>query len=187
MSRTSFVVLLAAMAVAVAAAPLHGQVPKPVTKGETVTVTAVIEAIDSTNRLIALKDDKGVTETIVAGPEVKRFDDLKVGDKVTFRYYESVVYAIQPPGAKPPAPATSGMVRNVGPRPGGTMSEQLTAVVTILAIDLKIPSVTIKTADGSTMSFKIEDKKNMEGVKVGDKVQITYTRALAISVETPKK
>jgi Cu/Ag efflux protein CusF len=37
------------------------------------------------------------------------------------------------------------------------------------------------------MSFKIEDKKNLEGVKTGDKVQITYTQALAISVEAPKK
>jgi len=59
--------------------------------------------------------------------------------------------------------------------------------VTIKAIDLSIPSVTITTEDGSTMSFKVEDKKNLTGVKAGDKVQITYTRALAISVEAPKK
>jgi Cu/Ag efflux protein CusF len=63
----------------------------------------------------------------------------------------------------------------------------MTAVVTIKAIDMAIPSVTLTTADGNTMSFKVEDKKNLTGVKVGDKVQITYTRALAISVEAPKK
>jgi Cu/Ag efflux protein CusF len=160
---------------------------KPVSESAALTETAIIVAIDSTNRLITLKGEDGLTETIVAGPEVKRFNELKVGDKVTFRYYESVVYAIQQPGAKPPAAAASGIVRGTGPRPGGTMSEQLTAVVTIQAIDLKIPSVTIKTEDGSTMSFKAENPKNLEGVKVGDKVQITYTRALAISVEAPKK
>jgi Cu/Ag efflux protein CusF len=33
------------------------------------------------------------------------------------------------------------------------------------------------------MSFKVENPKNLEGVKVGDKVQITYTQALAISVK----
>jgi hypothetical protein len=37
------------------------------------------------------------------------------------------------------------------------------------------------------MSFKVEDPKNLTGFKGGDKVQITCTRALAISVETPKK
>ena len=74
-----------------------------------------------------------------------------------------------------------------GPRPGGTFSEQFTTVVTIKAIDLTVPSVTFTTADGNTMSIKVEDKKNLTGVKAGDKVQVTYTRALAISVEAPTK
>jgi hypothetical protein len=43
--------------------------------------------------------------------------------------------------------------------------------------------VTVTAADGRKMSFRVENPKNMEGVKVGDKVQITYTQALAISVQ----
>ncbi len=62
----------------------------------------------------------------------------------------------------------------------------MTATVTIHAIDLEIPSVSVKTEDGSLSSFKVEDKKNLEGFKVGDRVLITYTRALAISVEPGK-
>lgn len=186
-SRLLFAVLCAALVLTVSAGPGFAQVPKPVTKGETITETAVIEAIDATNRLITLKNDAGLVETIYAGPDVRRFNELKVGDKVTFRYYESVVYAIQPPGAKPPARVTAGMIPGTGPRPGGTFSEQVTAVVTILAIDPAIPSVTVQTEDGNKISVRAEDKKNLEGVKVGDKVQITYTRALAISVEAPKK
>jgi Cu/Ag efflux protein CusF len=184
MTRRVLVVCL--LALAVAGTYSHAVAQKPVTQGAAVTETATIVAIDSTNRLITLKDKDGITDTIVAGPEVKRFSELKVGDNVTFRYYESVVYAIQKPGDKAPAPVAGGIVRSTGPKPGGTMSEQMTAVVTIQAIDAKVPSVTIKTEDGTIMSFKIEDPKNLTGVKVGDKVQITYTRALAISVETPK-
>ena len=185
MTRKTVCALVLALAVAGALSPALAQ--KPVSKAEVVTETATIVAIDSTNRLISLKGEDGITEMIYAGPEVKRFAELKVGDKVTFRYYESVVYAIQQPGAKPPAPAAAAIVRGAGPKPGGTMSEQMSAVVTIKAIDMAIPSVTLTTADGSTMSFKVEDKKNLTGVKVGDKVQVTYTRALAISVEAPKK
>jgi Cu/Ag efflux protein CusF len=55
--------------------------------------------------------------------------------------------------------------------------------VTVKAIDAKIPSVTVLTEDGRTASFKVEDKKNLEGVKVGDKVEITYTEAVMISVK----
>jgi hypothetical protein len=185
MIRRALVLCLLALAAAGAFSNTLAQ--KPVTQSAAVTETATIVAIDSTNRLITLKDKDGITDTIVAGPEVKRFNELKVGDVVTFRYYESVVYAIQKPGDKPPAPATGGLVRSTGPKPGGTISEQLTAVVTIEAIDAKVPSVTIKAEDGSVMSFKIEDPKNLTGFKAGDKVQITYTRALAISVEAPKK
>lgn len=179
--------VLAIAAVAVAGAFSDALAQKPVNQGAMVTETAIIQAIDSTNRLITLKSEDGTVDTIYAGPEVQRFNELKVGDKVTFKYYESVVYAIQQPGAKPPDPDTIGITRNQGARPGGTMSRQMTATVTVKAIDMKVPSVTITTEDGSAMSFKVEGKKNLEGVKAGDKVQITYTRALAISVETPKK
>ena len=36
------------------------------------------------------------------------------------------------------------------------------------------------------MSFKVENAKNLEGYKVGDKIEVTYTQALAVSV-TPGK
>jgi Cu/Ag efflux protein CusF len=158
-----------------------------VTQGESVTVTATIEAIDANARLITFKNEDGTLESIYAGPDVQRFDALKVGDKVTFRYYESVVYHIQKPGDAPPVPEAAATVRTEGAKPGGTMSRQQTAVVTVMAIDLKVPSVTIKNADGNTVSFKVRDKKNLAGVKAGDKVQITYTQALAVSVEAPGK
>jgi Cu/Ag efflux protein CusF len=180
-------VVLAGVVVAAAALSAQAQAPASVSRSAVVTETAVIQAIDSANRLITLKLDDGTMDTIYAGPEVQRFNELKVGDKVTFKYHESIVYAIQQPGAKPPAAASAAMVRDQGPRPGGTLSQQLTTVVTVKAIDMNIPSVTITTADGNTMSFKVEDKNNLTGVKVGDKVQITYTRALAVSVESPKK
>ena len=162
------------------------QPAKSVSQGAAVSVTATIEAIDSKARLVTLKDEHGVLDTIVCGPEVQRFDALKVGDKVTFRYYESLVSAITKPGAQATA-QTGGVVRTGGAKPGGTLSQQLMAVVTVLAVDPKIPSITIKKADGATVSFKVEDRKNIEGVKAGDSVQITYTQALAISVQSPGK
>jgi len=124
-------------------------------------------------------------ETILCGPEVKRFDELKVGDTITFRYYESVAYAIRKPGQPTGLPAQTGpaVVRGQGARPGGTISQQETATVTIKAIDAKVPSVTVLTGDGRTVSLKVEDKNNLKDVKAGDKVEITYTEAVMISVK----
>ena len=167
-----------------ASVPLVALAQKPVTQGDIVEMTAEIVAIDHDARLITLEDEDGESETIFAGPEVKRFEDLKVGDKVTFRYYESIVSQIRRPGES--APAQSGdptLVRGTGPKPSATLSQQTTATVTITALDPKVPSVTVKTEDGRSMSFKVEDKKNLEDVKVGDRVDITYTAAVMITVK----
>jgi hypothetical protein len=104
---------------------------------------------------------------------------------VTFRYYESIAYVIRKPGQPSSLPAETGpsVTRSQGPRPGGTIAQQETATVTVKAIDTKVPSVTVLTEDGRTVSFKVEDKKNLKDVKVGDKVEITYTEAVAISVK----
>ena len=175
---------LAVLAVLVAL-PIVARAQKPVTQTEVLELTTKIEAIDKTARLVTLKDKDGEVETIYCGPEVKRFDELKVGDTVTFRYHESVAYAIRKPGQPSGLPAQTGpaVTRGQGPKPGGTISQQETATVTIKAIDPKVPSVTVLTEDGRTVSMKVEDKKNLDGVKVGDKVEVTYTEAVMISVK----
>jgi Cu/Ag efflux protein CusF len=156
-------------------------------QADAVTAPFTITAIDSGARVVTLKDKEGITRELACGPEVQRFNALKVGDTVTFRYYESVATAIRRSSGTPPAMSgNAGVTRTPGAKPGGTVAQQLTTTVTIEAIDPKIPSVTVKTADGNKLSFKVEDKKNIEGYKAGDKVDITYTQALAISVAAPK-
>ena len=175
---------LAVLAV-LAAMPLSAFAQKPVTKTESVEASATIEAIDHTTRLVTLKGKDGDVQTIYAGPEVKRFDELKVGDTVSFRYYESMAYTIRKPGQAAAAPVSEDpkIVRSTGPKPGGTVSQQLTATVTIKAIDAKVPSVTVLTEDARTLTMKVEDKKNLEGLKAGDKVDVTYTQAFIVSVK----
>jgi Cu/Ag efflux protein CusF len=159
--------------------------PKPVTQTDSVEATATIQAIDKTAREVTLKAKDGEIETIHCGPEVKRFDELKVGDTVTFRYYESIAYAIRKPGQPSGLPTQTGptVTRSQGPKPGGTVAQQETATVTVKAVDAKVPSITVVTEDKRTVSFKVEDKKNLVGVKAGDKVEITYTEAVMISVK----
>jgi hypothetical protein len=170
---------------ALVALPVVVLAQKPVTQTEGVELTAKIQAIDKDLRLVTLKDRDGDTETIYCGPEVKRFGELKVGDTVTFRYYESTAYSIRKPGQPSglPAPSDPTVVRGQGPKPSGTVSQQLTATVTIKAIDAKIPAVTVLSEDGRTLSFKVDDSNKLKDVKVGDKVEITYTQAFMISVK----
>ena len=74
------------------------QATQTVKKSESVTATATIQAIDKANRLVTLKDEKGAEDTMQVGPAMKRFDELKVGDKVKVTYYESLVLQVRKPG-----------------------------------------------------------------------------------------
>jgi hypothetical protein len=153
-----------------------------------VSKTATITAIDHTNRVVTLKDDKGSVEEIVCGPEVKRFDELKVGDTVTFSYHAAVVYEIAKPGAGAAAtPDSVSAVRGQGVKPSGAYTRQQKVTVTVEAVDPAVPSITVRAPNGNTLSAQVKDKKNIEGVKVGDKIDITYTQAMMVTVEPPKK
>jgi Cu/Ag efflux protein CusF len=169
-----------------AAAPSHAS-QKALGAAAVATVTATIKAIDSTNRLVTLAFEDGTVDTVSAGPEVRRFSELKVGDKVTFRYQESAVVQLRKPGDVTPASsATQGITRSAGAKPGGTMAQQVTARVTVEAIDAAVPSISVKTDDGRHVTYHVEDKKNLEGVKAGDRLDITLTRALMVSVADGK-
>ena len=182
MKRANWAVAAVAL---LAVSPAFVLAQKPVTETAAIEVTTEIVGLDKTTRLITIKGPDGLLDTIYAGPQVKRFDELKVGDKVTFRYSESVVYLVRKPGQPAAAapPYDPVLTRGTGPRPGATIADQVTATVKITAIDMKTPSVTVLTDDGRTLSFKVDDKKNLKGVTVGDKVEITYTTAIMISVK----
>jgi Cu/Ag efflux protein CusF len=151
----------------------------------TVTRTATIEAIDKTSRLVTLKGEKGNVVVVKAGPEVKRFDELKVGDKVSATYYESVAVHVRKPGEPEPKAATGGIAAREG-GPGGTMAAQETITVTVESIDPKAPSVTVKGPEGRVLSMRVRDPKKLEGIKAGDKVDVTYTQAFLLKVDPPK-
>ena len=159
----------------------------PVTKSSSVTTTATIQAIDSTARTVTLRDEKGQEDTYSVGPGVQRFNELKVGDKVKMTYYESLVFQMHKPGEKvSPASIDAAVERAKSALPAGTVSVQEKMTVTVKAIDPAVPSVTVTTPDGRTVTRKIDNKKNIEGLKVGDQIDITYTRAVLTSIERAK-
>jgi Cu/Ag efflux protein CusF len=165
--------------------PLTARAHQAVSQSTAIDVTAEITAIDYDERVVVLEDEGGNVEWVYAEPEIKRFNELKVGDKVTFRYYESVLSQITRASDQAPAPAATEpkMVSGTGPKPSGIISQQFSARVTIKAIDPKSKSMTVALDDGRAMSLEVIDKKILKAVKVGDKVDVTYTAAFMIAVQ----
>jgi Cu/Ag efflux protein CusF len=175
------------MATALAASSALAQAPKPIQESDVVTVTATVEAIDKANRQVTLKGEKGRVVTVTVPPEVERFDAMKVGDKVTARYIESVAVRVLAPGeTEPEAAVDLGVTPRPGEKPGATVANKVDVKVKVQAIDKQTPALTVQTPTGNSVSFKVRDPKRLEKLKVGDEINVTYTEALLLTVDAPK-
>ena len=162
---------------------------KPSIKKENVaTVKATVQAIDLATRVVTLKGPKGNVFDLKVGEEAKNLPQLKVGDEVVAQYYESIAVEVKKPG-EPGGVTASGALATAEPgaKPGGVVANQVTVTTTVEAIDPKKTHVTLKGPEGNSVKVIVRDPKNLKNVKVGDQVVITYTEALAISVEAAKK
>jgi hypothetical protein len=159
------------------------QAQEAVSKSNVLKVTATITAIDSASRMITLRDDQGNEDSFSVGPTVERFNELKVGQKVNFTYYESIVFSLVKAGEKGSGTSfEAALNRAKSALPAGTVATQETMTVTVKSIDSTVPSVTVTTEDGRTVTRKIEDRKHLENIKPGDRIDIAFTRALITSV-----
>ena len=154
--------------------------------GESVSASARIEAIEKTSRTLTIKNDDGTYETLQVPEEIKRFSELKVGDKITARYYDNVVVRLKKPGEQAVDLEDAALTRGTGQKPSGTASSQRALTVSVVAIDQKVPSITVKGPNDWTYSRKVKDRKALAQVKVGDRLDITWTEAVLISVDPAK-
>jgi hypothetical protein len=180
-----FLVGLAAMAVLVSMAHTVMAQSKTV-RSEMRTETGTVEAIEASSRTLTLKKPDGTFVTTVAGPDITRFAEIKLGDTVNVRYYENVVVRVKRSGETDVVSSATGTTGSEQVLPGGTRAKQLTITATITAIDPTTPSITFTGPRGLKYSSKVQDTEALAKVKVGDKVDIVWTEAVLVSVERSK-
>lgn len=182
-------IVIAAVVVAVAVLGVAGTAfaqTKTLT-GETQTISATVEAINTATRTLTMKGPKGNYMEFVVPETAKRFSEIKVGDTLTARYYENLVIRKKQPGEKDVDTTSEGVTPGTGAKPAGTAATQRTITATITALDPKVPSLTLSGPNNWTYSARIEDKKVLDQIKLGDKVDLTWTEALLLEFEIVKK
>ena len=172
---------LAAAALTLAGARVSYAQSKTIT-GETKNMTVSVEAIEKASREVTVKKPDGTYDVFYIPEGIKRFDTLKIGDKITAKYYENMVVTLKAPGEKPVDQASAAAVKAAGGS-AGTVSHQRTITATITAIDPKVPSITFSGPKNWSYSTRVQDTKALAKVKVGDKVDITWTEAEVLSIE----
>jgi hypothetical protein len=159
---------------------------EPAVTSNFVKAQATVKAIDPATRALTLQGPKGPV-TVHVGPEVKNFNNLKVGDVVNVSYYESVAAQIVKGSKKvsDPAAATFAYGSPQGMKPSGGVGASLTATVKVEAIDLGTNTVAFKGEDGQTHIVEVKSpnmKEFIRTLKPGDHVDVTFTDSVAVEV-----
>lgn len=162
--------------------------PGKVGVAETVKATATITAIDAATRAVTLKGPQGREMTVTAGEQVKNFAQLKVGDQVNIEYVEALTMELKKGstavvsrtemagagGAKP------------GERPAGMGGRQVTVVAEVVELNAQTQVVTLKGPQ-RTVDLKVRDPAQFKLIAKGDRIEATYTEAVAVTVTPAKK
>jgi len=165
--------------------------PGKVAGAATTEVTAKVIAVDATKRSVTLQSASGKTRTIEVGDQVHNFDQIKVGDTVHAKYTQALALELKKGGGALAAPTEEAAVTPPpapGAKPGGTVARKVTATAEVVAVNTAKQMVTLRGPEGNEVDVEAQDPNQLQNIKKGDHVQVTYVEALAIKVaETPAK
>lgn len=179
---------LAASATAQTGGAVVGTAPGMAVAAQTAKVTATITAIDKSTRDVTLKGPEGNLMTVTAGPDVKNFDKLKVGDKVDMQYVEALTLELKKGGGLVVGrtEAADKVGAKKGEAPGGAIGRQVTIVADVVAVDPAKQVVTLK-GPKQTVNLRIPDPEQFKRIAKGDQVEAKFTQAFAVAVDPAKQ
>ena len=159
-----------------AAAGAAASAPAKIAVARVALVTAQVEAIDAATRTLTLKGT-GDSLPVVAGPEVRNFGEIRVGDVVVVRYLEALSLELKRRGAgvRDRAETRTGSAAAGPPR-------RVTVVADVVAKDAKMRTATLRGPQ-QTVTVKVSDPEQLRLVQIGDQVEATYTEAVVVSIE----
>ena len=163
--------------------------PGMATMATTTEMSAKVVAIDKATRTLTLKGQKGEAVDFVASADVKNFDQIKVGDMVVARYVQALTLELRNTRAAAGSPTVreEAVKAKPGEKPAVAGVREVTAIADVTAVDPKKSTITLKGPRGNIVTLDVKNPDQFKVVKVGDQVEVTYTEALALSVEAAPK
>ena len=152
-----------------------------------ITLEATVVGIDSKTREVTLRDDDGDMVTLEVSQYAGRFDEIKIGDKVSAAFLTYIKAEFRKPTAaeleNPLTVLSQGEKASKSENPGLVMGSLIRAVVTVLNINLEEQLVTIMGPQGNYMVIPVKDTKVLNQRSVGELVILTYAEASSVTLE----
>ena len=154
-----------------------------------VEMRAVVIGVDQVNRLLALEAADGGRLVLPVAEEFRDFDRARVGDQVVVSHTQAIAWQVKPSDKGAPGVSSRETLSNPRPgeAPGGAVERAITITATITAFDVAGGIVTLTGPQGQRQSFVAHRPADLEKIRIGDLVDITYSEALAVSLRPDAK
>mgnify|MGYP001146788384 FL=1 len=154
-----------------------------VTFGETVELQGIITAIDKNTRAVTIKGGSGNELTITAGPQVKNFRKIKVGDLVTLNYVAALGLELKKGGGRlrERIESEQSAAAKPGEKPSGGVLRTVKVIADVMAVNAAAGSITLRGPQRS-IDLTVKDKELLKDIRVGDQIAATYEEAVVVAI-----
>ena len=186
-------ILLAALIAAVPVLASAQQPPKTATivekeKGAVAVADAIelqgtVTALDKNTRTVTILGATGNVMTVTAGPQVKNFNKIKVGDLVTLSYVAALGLELKKGGGRLRERIESEQTTAAKPgeKPSGSMSRTVKVIADVTAVDAGAGTITLRGPQRS-VDLVVKDRELLKDVRVGDQIFATYEELTVLSI-----
>ena len=163
-------------------APVDKSAPA-VTLTESVELQGIVTAIIPKTRSITVKGATGNEITFTAGPQVKNFKQIKLGDVVTLNYQAALALDLRKGGGRfrERIESEQAVSAPAGAKPAGGIERTLTVIADVTAVDAASGTITLRGPQRS-VELAVKDKDLLRDIRVGDQIAATYREAVLVAV-----
>ncbi len=152
-----------------------------------VSVEAEVTDVDYETRELSIRGPQGHIRTITAGDNIKRLEDISVGDSIVTTFVASLEGELRAPTdeelANPWVELDGAAAASADVAPGAIVARTIRAVCTIEGMNRVTGTVTVLNPRGKYHVIGDVEPEKMEGVTLGATVVLVYTEAVAITLE----
>lgn len=145
--------------------------------------------IDPKTRTVTFKNKDGES-SFVAGPEIKNFAQIKVGDHLSVTYEIAVALELiktKSDGIRSKQEASAVATAQPGQKPSQTITNATEIIADVVAVDRTKKTASIKGPNGKVTVVKVKNPDLLKDIAVGDVVKALFIDRMAASITTPKK
>ena len=154
-----------------------------VTVADAVELQVVVTALDKNTRAVTVQEPNGKVMTFTAGPQIKNFSKIKIGDLVTLSYIAALGLELKKGGGRLREGIESEQTARAkaGDKPRGSMNRTVKVIADVTAVDAGAGTITLRGPQRS-VDLVVKDKDLLKDVRAGDQVFATYEELTVLSI-----